>query len=49
MFKMSSVQVCGRMGATNWENVYYLCILLVSISNYTTMHGVGHMKLGILL
>jgi hypothetical protein len=31
-------------GATNWKNVYHLCILLFFISNYTTMHGVEHIK-----
>jgi hypothetical protein len=30
------------VGATNWENIYHLCILLVFISNYTTMNGVEH-------
>jgi hypothetical protein len=29
-----------HVGATDWENIYHLCILLVFISNYTTMHGV---------
>jgi hypothetical protein len=35
-----------HVGATNWgEKVYInLCILLVFISNYTTMHGVEHIK-----
>jgi hypothetical protein len=30
--------------STNLENVYHLCILLVFINNYTTMHGVEHIK-----
>jgi hypothetical protein len=34
-----------HVGATNWENIYRLCILVVFISNYTTMHGVEHIKL----
>ena len=34
-----------RVGATNWENIYHLYILLVFINNYATMHGVEHIKL----
>ena len=34
-----------HVGAKNWENIYHLCILLAFISNYTTMHGVEHIKL----
>jgi hypothetical protein len=34
-----------HVGATNWENISHLCILLVFISNYTTMHGAEHIKL----
>jgi hypothetical protein len=30
--------------ATNSENMHHLCILLILISNYTTMHGVEHIK-----
>jgi hypothetical protein len=33
-----------HVGATHWENAYHVCILLVFISNYTTMHGVEHTK-----
>jgi hypothetical protein len=34
-------------GTTNREaeKIYHLCILLVFINNYTTMHGVEHIKL----
>jgi hypothetical protein len=31
-----------HVGATDRENMYHLCILLVLISNYTTVHGVEH-------
>ena len=27
------------------EKIYHLCILLVFINNYTTMHGVEHIQL----
>jgi hypothetical protein len=32
------------VGATNWENMYHLCNLLVVISNYTTMHSVEYIE-----
>jgi hypothetical protein len=32
------------VGATDWENIYHLYILLVFISNYTTMHGAEHIE-----
>jgi hypothetical protein len=48
MFNTSCVQLCalcgGRVGATNRENIYHLCILLVFTSNYSTMHGVRHIR-----
>ena len=31
--------------ATNSENIYHVCILLVFTSNYTTIHGAEHIKL----
>ena len=34
-----------HVGATNWQNIYHLCILVVFISNCTTMQGVEHIKL----
>ena len=33
-----------HVAATNRENIYHLCILLVFISNYTTVHAVEHIK-----
>jgi hypothetical protein len=33
-----------HVGVTNWENIYYLWILLVFTNNYTTVHGIGHIK-----
>ena len=42
MFKMSCVLACalsgGRVGTTAVP-IYHVCILLVFISNYTTIHG----------
>jgi hypothetical protein len=32
------------VGATNWENIYHLCILLVFVSNYTKVHGVKRIE-----
>ena len=37
-----------HVGATDWENIYYLYILLVFISNYTTVHGVEHTEIHLL-
>jgi hypothetical protein len=34
-----------HIGAKNWENIYHLCILLVFISNYTTVHSVECIKI----
>jgi hypothetical protein len=34
-----------HVGATDWENTYNLCILLVFISNYTTVQDVEHTEL----
>jgi hypothetical protein len=34
-----------HVDVTNSENIYNLCILLVFISNYTTMHDIERIKL----
>ena len=42
MFKMSCVLECALCGVRIGT---HLCILLVFISNYTTMHGAEYIKL----